>query len=88
MLNLTRLGATLSEKAAAITATKFADSPLSIFVLAVFCGIPVSYTHLDVYKRQSLISAISGLLEINVVYALDVFSPLTAESLKLSLIHI
>ena len=39
LLNLTRLGATLSEKAAAITATKFADSPLSIFVLAVFCGI-------------------------------------------------
>ena len=34
LLNLTRLGATLSEKAAAITATKFADSP------------PVSYTHL------------------------------------------
>ena len=32
LLNLTRLGATLSEKAAAITATKFADSPLSIFV--------------------------------------------------------
>ena len=39
LLNLTRLEATLSEKAAAITATKFADSPLSIFVLAVFCGI-------------------------------------------------
>ena len=52
LLNLTRLGATLSEKAAAITATKFADSPLSIFVLAVFCGI-LMFTAVDGNKRAA-----------------------------------
>ena len=52
LLNLTRLGATLSEKAAAITATKFADSPLSIFVLAVFCGI-LMFTAVDGNKRAT-----------------------------------
>ncbi len=52
LLNLTRLGATLSEKATAITATKFADSPLSIFVLAVFCGI-LMFTAVDGNKRAT-----------------------------------
>ena len=52
LLNLTRLGATLSEKATAITATKFADSPLSIFVLAVFCGI-LMFTAVDGNKRAA-----------------------------------
>lgn len=52
LLNLTRFGTTLSEKAAAITATKFADSPLSIFVLAVFCGI-LMFTAVDGNKRAA-----------------------------------
>lgn len=39
LLGLTRFGGALSEKAADIISAKFADSPLSIFVLAVFCGV-------------------------------------------------
>ena len=51
LLNLTRLEATLSEKAAAITATKFADSPLSIFILAVLCGM-LMYIAVDGFKEK------------------------------------
>ena len=39
LLNLTHLDGKLSESAAAIMQTKMTDSPLSIFVLAVFCGM-------------------------------------------------
>lgn len=39
LLQLTRFGAELSQKAAAVMAAKTADSPVSIFVLAVFCGM-------------------------------------------------
>ena len=39
VLNLTRIGAAMSEKAAGLCDTKLADSPLSIFILAFFCGM-------------------------------------------------
>lgn len=39
LLNLTRFGNTLSEKSVAVLQAKLADTPLSIFVLAIFCGI-------------------------------------------------
>lgn len=50
LLNLTKLGLNLSEKAAAVTATKFADTPISIFVLAIVCGI-LMFTAVDGNKR-------------------------------------
>lgn len=52
LLNLTRLGTGLAEKASMITETKFADSPLSIFVLAIFCGV-LMFTAVDGNKRAS-----------------------------------
>lgn len=52
LLNLTRLGSALAEKAAEITAVKFADNPLSIFVLAVFCGV-LMFIAVDGNKRAS-----------------------------------
>ena len=39
LLNLTRYGTYLSKKASDIMETKISDSPLSIFILAVFCGV-------------------------------------------------
>lgn len=39
LLSLTRFGNGLAEKATSIMSAKFSDSPLSMFVLAVFCGI-------------------------------------------------
>jgi formate/nitrite transporter FocA (FNT family) len=38
LINLTRI-APISEKAAALVDAKLADSPLSIFILAIFCGM-------------------------------------------------
>ena len=40
--------------------------PVSMAVMAVFLlatGTPVSYTHLDVYKRQSLLRLIARILQ-------------------------
>ena len=39
LLNRTRISAAISEKALGSVDTKLADSPLSAFILAVFCGI-------------------------------------------------
>lgn len=39
LFNQTRIGAAISEKALASVNTKLADSPLSAFVLAIFCGM-------------------------------------------------
>lgn len=39
MLKLTRISEKISEKAAAICETKFNDNLLSIFILAIFCGM-------------------------------------------------
>ena len=39
MMLFTRSGPALSEKAASIVAAKMADTPLSIFILSIFCGI-------------------------------------------------
>jgi formate/nitrite transporter FocA (FNT family) len=51
LLRLTRIGAALNEKAAALCATKLADSPLSIFVLAIFCNI-LMYIAVDGFKNN------------------------------------
>ncbi len=47
---LTRIGARISEKAAALCEIKFADSPISIFILAFFCGI-LMFIAADGYKN-------------------------------------
>lgn len=39
LLSLTRLAGPFAEKAAGLCATKLADGPLSIFILAVFCNV-------------------------------------------------
>lgn len=39
IISLTRIGATLAEKTSALMLTKMTDSPLSIFILSVFCGV-------------------------------------------------
>lgn len=48
-LRITRLH-TLSERAAGLCAVKLADDPLSIFLLAIFCGI-LMYIAVDGYKN-------------------------------------
>lgn len=52
LLRLTRFGDKFTEKAASIIDVKFADSPLSIFVLAVFCGI-LMFIAVDGSKRSA-----------------------------------
>lgn len=47
---LTRIGAGISEKAAALCEIKFADSPISVFILAFFCGI-LMFIAADGYKN-------------------------------------
>lgn len=39
LLRLTRIGGEISQRAAALCETKLSDSPLSIFILAIFCNI-------------------------------------------------
>ena len=50
VLNLTRVGAAMSEKAAGLCGTKLADDPLSIFILAFFCGM-LMFIAADGYKN-------------------------------------
>ncbi|MGN0163982.1 MAG: formate/nitrite transporter family protein [Candidatus Ornithomonoglobus sp.] len=52
LLRMTKLGGTLTEKAAAVMQGKFTDSPLSIFILAVFCGV-LMYTAVEGNKKAS-----------------------------------
>lgn len=49
-VQLTRVGNGLTEKAAALCETKMNDSPLSIFVLAFFCGM-LMFIAADGYKN-------------------------------------
>ena len=51
-MRLTRVGAGLAEKAAALCETKLADSPLSLFLLGIFCGI-LMYAAVEGYKRTT-----------------------------------
>ena len=51
LLNLTRFGVALSEKASTILEPKFADTPLSAFILAVMCGI-LMFTAVHGYRRN------------------------------------
>lgn len=46
LLNFTRFGNVFSERAAGIVDVKFSDEPLSMFVLAIFCGI-LMFTAVD-----------------------------------------
>ena len=50
-LNLTRNGAALAEKAAAISAVKLGDGLLSIFILAIFCNIMI-FIGVDGYNKN------------------------------------
>jgi formate/nitrite transporter FocA (FNT family) len=52
LLRLTRIGSAFGEKAAALCATKLTDSPLSIFVLAIFCNV-LMYIAVDGFKNNS-----------------------------------
>ena len=49
VIRLTRVGAALSEKAAALCRIKMSDTPLSIFILAFFCGM-LMFIAADGYK--------------------------------------
>lgn len=49
-LRLTRIGPALAEKAAGLCQTKLADSPWSIFILAVFCNIMI-YIAVEGFNR-------------------------------------
>lgn len=50
LIRLTNKGTALSEKAMAIMSPKFADGAVSIFILAVFCGI-LMYTAVELNKQ-------------------------------------
>ena len=52
VIQLTRVGAGISEKAAALCDTKFADDLLSIFILAFFCGM-LMFIAAEGYKTLS-----------------------------------
>lgn len=52
LLNLTRFGASLSEKAATVFSAKASDNYLSIFVLSVFCGL-LMFTAVEGNRRLS-----------------------------------
>ena len=49
-MGCTRQGAALADKAAALCAAKLADSPVSLFVLGIFCGM-LMYIAVEGYKR-------------------------------------
>lgn len=51
LYGLTRISPAIMEKAAAMVETKFNDSPLSIFILAVFCNLCI-YIAVDGFKNN------------------------------------
>lgn len=51
LLRLTRFAPVFTEKASYVIDAKFADNPVSIFILAVFCGI-MMFTAVDGNKRE------------------------------------
>lgn len=51
LLKLTRISGTIGEKAAKLCETKLADSLLSVFVLAIFCGM-LMYLAVDSFRNQ------------------------------------
>lgn len=52
LLYFTRFGASLSEKASAIMDAKMIDNPVSMFILAIFCGI-LMYSAVEGSKRAA-----------------------------------
>lgn len=50
LLSLSRIGLNLQEKAKVICEVKLNDNLLSIFILAIFCGI-IMYLAVDLYKK-------------------------------------
>lgn len=64
LLHCTRIAPAISEKAAAMCETKLGDNPLSIFLLAVFCGL-LMFLAADNFKKME-----SGILK-----ALSIFLP-------------
>ncbi len=61
LIRMTRVGAAISDKAAALCETKMNDDPLSIFILAFFCGI-LMFIAADGYKN--LTNAVAQVLVI------------------------
>lgn len=51
LLRLTRIGAGLTERAAALCDTKLADGALSVFILAIFCNV-LMYIAVDGFKNN------------------------------------
>lgn len=51
LLGFTRIGESLNERAAAICQTKLGDSPLSVFILAVFCNLLI-FIAVDGFKNN------------------------------------
>lgn len=59
LLNLTKLGGSISQTAADIISVKAADSAISAFVLAIFCGI-LMFTAVEGCKRATEKSDFTG----------------------------
>ena len=51
LLRLTRIGAALTQRAAALCDTKLADGALSVFILAIFCNV-LMYIAVDGFKTN------------------------------------
>ena len=87
------LGGKLSDIAALLKKKEMQDTFSSFYILPSL--YPVSYTHLDVYKRQLYSCAVYGICIVTAPYLWTVVehaciksSTATAAALKLSLIHI
>ncbi len=52
MVRLTRIYPSFAERAEGIVAAKLADGPLSLFILAVFCGL-LMFIAVDTFRNQS-----------------------------------
>lgn len=51
LMKLTRLGPALTERAQTLANTKLSDSPISVFILAIFCNILI-FIAVDGYKNN------------------------------------
>lgn len=51
LMRLTRFAQVFGEKATALSLAKIGDSPLSIFILAIFCGV-LMYLAVDTYRSN------------------------------------
>lgn len=88
MVRMTRIYPAFAERAQSITDAKLADSPLSLFILAILCGI-LMFIAVDTFKNQtgSTIRLVAVFVPV-MVFILSGFEHVVADMYYFSLVQV